>query len=322
MKENIFIVNGPFVFYSVKYILENFNSFKEEKNIVLIFSKKKYSINIKNKNYQYFFFETGSIFKYIRALLYFKFLLKKIMSNKTQKHLYIANASHFSSNYLLFNDFFYSYNLLPEGIANYYLAKPNKKTMYLKKILGNITKLPYYQYDTHLSGCEEKEFDCVFTFSEQNLYTKAKKTILIKPNKLPNNLNKAYEHVLILDQELESILPKNDILEINTILESFIIENKLTYLYKAHPNQKKTTRSDFIKKISLAKTINDNKPIELLIEDLTPRVVISFLSSALVNIKILYPEIECIALGEKIYERNKKYQFILNLYKLHNIKLY
>jgi hypothetical protein len=90
-------------------------------------------------------------------------------------------------------------------------------------------------------------------------------------------------------------------------------------LYKPHPAKcNQTTPTEFRKRV---KIITSPLPVEMLIENLHTNEVISYCSSALLNISDLYPEIRCISVGFNRIAKKYNEKYLLELFQSRKIHL-
>jgi hypothetical protein len=260
-----------------------------------------------------------------------KFLLACLaIASKSKFHKYnliLPHPDHLLGNTLFFNKNAQSISLLEDGILNYYNYKQAhaiaKKSEQRRK-LTRFTPFSYTIYTGHLSGvdnCPTPELYGWFTDPEQ-IIKKSKFKHLNKINlpassEQPANLNNT---VLLLEQPLEKFLNETTAQFIRSKTKKFIEENFSEVIIKPHP-QHTSTDSNIKNKVDFS--FESNIPIEEIILKINPAAVISFCSTALINISKISSNTKCISIGiNEITNELPDVQKIKDLFLKNNIELH
>ncbi len=232
-------------------------------------------------------------------------IIKKIRNSATEFHVFIPHAYHAIANYLAFYSNPDTINLLPDGILNYFDGKVGNRQYFqmVKKKILFLLGGRYHCYRGNLTGCEYLKFHSHYAFSDKALYTKVGKQILINLPQIftPDDRTK----IFILDQPLHN-LPQKASFRIQKALQNYLGEDKGLWIYKPHRDQEVCNIS--ISEFSSSITVNKFKIAEYIIKDFPIAEIVSISSSALITLKIMYPDIPCVAIGlNVVIENNPKH---------------
>lgn len=247
-------------------------------------------------------------------------VLKFIKRQRNNVSFFIPHTNSFTANYLYYStnneiNFYY------EGLLNFYSYKHHfqKKEILLKKIISSILGFKYVFEPT------------IFPIGENNY----KKFYTVLPTETLGNMSKKVEISLRNDISLEP--PKSRRLIIlggepsylsnDQLNQQFLAFRKLVdtnfstfeKYYKMHPREELDSYSKFFFDF---KKLGWENPIEDIISSINPQVIISYPSSALINLKLMFPHIKL----KVIYFKNelkghKIYSTIVDFYKKIGIEL-
>ena len=277
----------------------NFVSDISAKNIVCCFTSDVDWLKL-NKNIKQVNIESSSILSMFFSFFRFRNELKKIIAEYSEIDIYISHPFHVISNYLFFHPKITNRYIFEDGIMNYYDAQvPKTKKMkeLIKRAVSRVLGFPFTDYQGFLSGVGERPYDGAYLSYPSSA---VKKECLGKLTQVraaaTSGLNLKHDRILFLDQPTDAFMDaetkKNAVLQ---LLDE--CEGKSVY-YKPHPSDTSNPQWPSLNIIALQQGLK-SMPAELVINEILPGKVISFSSSALINIKSLYPDIECISIGTK-----------------------
>lgn len=222
-------------------------------------------------------------------------LVRILIVTRGQFDVYMPHPGHIYSNYLFFKYIkekkIYLYE---DGLLNYYDAvQSNSFVGIFKRVFAYLCGLRYRDYPGHLAGYDAGQYDGAFLSMPDKAVRKDRLGSLCHLDFAANFFIPNDYTVIFLDQDVSGRLT---ILErkksVKRMLESFPGKN-FTYYYKPH--------HDFSSELSEIMLSLDsdlqNLPVEMMIERLRPSHVVSFYSSALVNIKNSWPAVKCVSLA-------------------------
>ncbi len=312
--KTLIIANGPLVLYMAIKAIEH-GLINEDECEILYISKNPLTpdqvIEFVPRRVRFVQF-SSDIIGQVKIILYIKFKLSPASHTNIEK-VYFANLCSIATNHFAFAVKNVRYFLIVEGIANIYLPSLRDVTsrcgILVKQIFAYTFGLKYRMFDGPISGVDAIKYEGVVSIHSFPATFKGIKTWHLDRN---FTSSKVKEKIAVL-------LDASRVGFINHIMIKRLIENELTKLsrtgyrifYKNHPGDK---REFFLnvekdKKIFIKYQIEDissSIPIEMLIEKLNIDTVIGFSSSALVTIRLLFPEVRCISIGTK-YLSNSKY---------------
>lgn len=259
--------------------------------------------------------------KFVKYLLAAKQI--KIILKKENTIYYIPHALNPLTNHIFFHPSTPDICVYSDGIANYYDANTelfstawhNKKRLIAKLIgLENTT------FKGHITATNIRKAKCGYFFHPENIahINHYEKTIPLENLLKINLITPIKGRILLLDQPLERLKERDGEYLKASILEHLLNLGSEIY-YKPHHDQ--TTKS-IDTTIYNIKTINSKDSAEELIPIIKPQYVISFFSSALINIKLLHPNIECYFFGADLLQlpKNNKQTKLSEIMKEFGVK--
>ncbi|WP_297804564.1 polysialyltransferase family glycosyltransferase [uncultured Polaribacter sp.] len=232
---------------------------------------------------------------FFKQILVFRRLNKQILKFKNVKiSYYYVDLAHILSNSIFFNFCnIESRYILEDGLLNYYKLSLKNKMLSKRSV----------NYLLVFFGLKTKKFEGDITGIEMNIvnnqYVYFPKLALVPGKSLQIPFNK-YSYplnnkVLVLGQEpIVSFISKNDYLN---SLKKVITEVKkefenFDFYYKPHHHGKKDLAKKTLKK-ELGNSlfyIDENQPIHKIIKNIQPSMVVSFGSTASLNLKLILPD--------------------------------
>jgi len=294
---NIYIVFTPFQAISASEIQKQ-KLLKGEHVTFCFLKKDAWNEEILGRNTVYLY---GSNAKQrLLNLRAFRKQTEEMMRNNKEVNAIISHAFHPAANYLMFSKRITSRYIMPEGILNYYHRQIDLKFgvgMLAKKAACATIGFPYKIYNGHLSGHETGRYDAAFCFRRKGLVTTGKVSHEIQFTQRQEQPH-GKKVAMILDQDIESILPKKIASTMRRMLEEYIKEQEFDIIYhKSHYTQQETGK-DTDNKPS-PNILDKNTPAEIYINKIHPTHIVSFISSALLHAKLINPSIYSIAIYPK-----------------------
>ena len=271
------------------YINELLNNINSSDYIILEIYKNKILDNNKNL----IRYNSSNKLEFFQNLYKIKNQLKKIKKDQKNIHYYIPHPIHIITNFIGFSllrkeD---KISLVADGIMNYYncdVIRFKNKMLFLK-FFSYLININYKVFNDHCTAYNIINYDTLFVLhgkgiSSLNNSMKLKVLKIKKLQKLQTN------NSLILGQPYLNSDVKNKLIIKQIELISKKSEN---IFYKPHPSEKINIDTLSLLNKYKIEVINGNKPIEENLNEYS--IYISTTSSALMNIKIINPNIECIA---------------------------
>lgn len=203
-------------------------------------------------------------------------------------NLYIPHICHFASNFPALSGRCHTVNIYEEGIANYYDAVSSCWDIsFLKKVMSFLVALPFKSYSGHITGLDFYSVHSTLSSRPEKLVFKSKLGKLHKVHISVghNDSKRCPFKVLFLDQPINLERDKKYYL-LKHVVE--LLGDCVTVYYKPHHDSSSTY--DFME--SLPKHYAD-MPAEKLVAIEDYSTVISFFSSALINIQAIFEGVGC-----------------------------
>lgn len=233
--------------------------------------------------------------KAVLSFLHFAFLVHRLTFTRKPFDVYIPHPGHILSNHLFFSKSPKKRVLLYEdGLLNYYDATvKNPFVGRTKKLLARACGLRYRNYIGHLAGYDAGQYDGAYLSMPDRAVRKECLGTLQRLHFPTHPFKLKKKTILFLDQDVSTILaPEEREACLAEMLERYP-QKDYSYYYKAHHDHASQLSERMTELASSLKSL----PAEMLIERLRPSHVISFFSSALINIKNSWPEVECVSLA-------------------------
>ena len=294
---NLFIGFTPYHSFVCKKIIE------ETKDTILCIFTKGWPQTTK-KYHKIGYFPQNKLlrsFFYPLSLLLFSIYIK-IIARKKSINVYIPHPKNPFTNFITYTQV-NSINIYEDGIMNYYDVKSsNYEIKDLNIKIMKLCKLKYKDYQGHLTGLEFLKINKYYLSRPEFavLSNKAQKKVCL--HVLKNKKLLVKKRILFLDQSTDNFFSRKIRNEKLKIMFSIYSPSEYEYLYKPHHDY-----SDNFLTNKISKDL-EVKPAEEVVEALLPEIVISFFSSALINIKMSYPNIKCYWIAADMVEisRNTK----------------
>lgn len=296
---NIYIVFTPFQAISASEIQKQ--KLLKGDHVTFCFLKKKaWNEELLGRNTVYL--HGANAKQRLLNLRIFRKQAEEMIRDYKEANAIISHAFHPAANYLMFSNRVTSRYIMPEGILNYY-----HRPIDLKLGIGMLTRkaacatigFPYKIYSGHLSGHETGRYDAAFCFRSKGLITTGRVNHEIQITRSPTPTH-GKRIAMILDQDIESLLPKEIALTMRKMLDKYIEEQSFDAIYqKPHYTQQETDKKNIKSPLNI---LGKDAPAEIYIKEIQPTHIISFISSALLHAKLMNPSIHAIAIYPKIAE--------------------
>lgn len=291
---NIYVVFTPFQAISASEIQKQ-NSLEGD-NVTFCFLKKdEWNEDLLGENTIYL--HGNNIIQSVSNMNKFKNKVEEIMSRYVEVNAIISHALHPAANYLMFSKAIAHRHIMPEGMLNYCQRFIDLKLtihMLMRKFACASIGFPYKTYRGHVSGHETGLYDSAFYFRKECFVTTGKVNHEIQLTKVEErSCNK--KTLMILDQDIESLLPGNLSLKMRKTLDDYIDQQNFDAIYYK-PHYTKNAGNRCIKNKDKLIILDKNIPAEIYITKIYPTHIISFFSSALLHAKLINPSIHSIAI--------------------------
>ncbi|GEM_PF-3551357 len=336
---NIFVAIAPVQLLAISSIIKQMSPDSHIVNICFVFYKS--DIDFEIPNCTVFKYNTRGLRAYFAAMTQFRRKIKQLLRRKEKLSVYIPHPYHLPTNYLLFGIKEKEAYLIPDGILNYYESKITIKpllTMLVKCVLAWVLGINYTPYTGHLTAFDKRVYSGVYTFNPDGLLTDCGQIRIIRTEKEQFRNDKKI--CLFLDQDIESLLSKKDSEKMRAALYQYLASGEFDeILYKSHPSVSThlTPRPPSLKGKGencsplcsgegvgwgQITPIYSTLPAEMLISQYCPTEVISYVSSALINIRDIYPDIACTSVGlNKLLAVNPRIKPLYELFVRKNIRI-
>lgn len=229
------------------------------------------------------------------TFLHFAVVIRRLIARGCALDVYMPHPGHILSNFLFFASIpgkrIYIYE---DGLLNYYDADVNNAFVgKTKRLLARVGGLPYRDYTGHLAGYDAGSYDGAFLSMPDKAVRKDRLGTLHRLNFETHALALRRNTILFLDQDVSSRMSPEEREQCIATMLSAYPSTDYIYYYKPHHDHT-SLLSEAMQ--PLAPELR-SLPAEMLIERLCPSHVISFFSSALINIKRGWPNVQSVSLA-------------------------
>ncbi len=299
---HIYVAVAPLQLLAISAMLRNMEPQKHcDDHICFVFSRSDPAF--KPPHCRLFQYNTAGLWRLLRAIRRFKLEIWRIQRRYDALSVYLPHPYHLPTNYLLFGLKNRSAYLIPDGLLNYHdrrIRFGQFAPMLAKSVLALGLGLWYRPYIGHLTAYEQKVYQGVYTFNPDGLVTDTGKLcrISLDPGFTPDPAGSGSSVCLVLDQDIESLVTADEARQMRALLQDHLKAGDFEAIYyKGHPSLVGGKPLVDVPGLAPVHFIRSALPVELLIPDYAPAEVVSFFSSALLNIRDIYPWIRCTAIG-------------------------
>jgi hypothetical protein len=245
-----------------------------------------------------FFSARGAVFRalsYIASCLYFSLRIHGLFLRGCKVHLYAPHPSNIFTNYLFFARHTASVNVYEDGLLNYYDVPASRGGISQGlKCLALLCGIPYRNYPGHLAGYDARRVDSLFVFRVGAVVSRKKVGAVVQLSAVGGSVEPVARRVLFLDQDVSRFIPAAQRAVLLARMLAIYPPGEYEYFYKGHHDFASTCVDMRCLSPELA-----SRPAELVVVELRPEIVVSFFSSALLNIKGAFPGVKCLALAAR-----------------------
>lgn len=258
----------------------------------------------------------GRSISYALSLIYFLMYVRVLIFFKRPIHLYVPHPNNAFSHPLFFLDVLESVNIYEDGLANYYDARSTFLNVgLLSRVIIKFFGFKISKMNGHLAGYDLRYINELYLSHGDLAVGKKKVGRVVTLSPAPSLTEFDPGVVLFLDQNTEGVLSSEEReRRIEKLLNSY---NSEIFYYKPH--------HDFFTNFKCMRQLTVDlrqMPAEELVSVLSAGVVVSFYSSALINIKALYPRVRCISIAADAIEikRDGEHQSLSSLFSKSGIE--
>jgi hypothetical protein len=300
-KLNLFLPITPYTLSIAENLIKNDIVSSNNKNILVNPHGLAYNNELWNEIYEYNCsreVSSNSFFRYynfLKQIIVFSRLNKKIEKFKNSPiNFYYVDLAHVLTNSIFFSfNNIESRNIIEDGLLNYYKLSLKDKMLsksYINTLLS-LFGLKTKKFEGDITGVEMKIVNNQYVYFPK-LALSPEKNLQIPYNKHSYSLN---NRILVLGQEpiISFISKKNYLNSLKKVIEDTTKDfENFEFYYKPHHHGEKKIAKKMLKK-ELGNSlfyIEENKPVHAIIEDIKPSVVVSFGSTASLNLKLILPD--------------------------------
>ncbi|WP_373388706.1 hypothetical protein [Pseudomonas alcaligenes] len=243
-----------------------------------------------------FFSGRGPVFRalsYVASCLYFSLRIHSLFLRGYKVHLYAPHPSNIFTNYLFFARRTASVNVYEDGLLNYYDVPASRGGVSQGlKCLALLCGIPYRHYSGHLAGYDARRVDSLFVSRAGAVVSREKVGAVMQLSAVGGSIEPVARRVLFLDQDVSRFIPTAQRAALLARMSALYPPGEYEYFYKGH--------HDFVAAGVDMRSLSPelaSRPAELVVGDLRPEIVVSFFSSALLNIAETFPGVKCLALA-------------------------
>lgn len=244
-------------------------------------------------------------FEVLRAFRRTYRTLRALRAAAAKVHAYIPHAYNSIANDLVFGLRADCVSLLPDGLLNYYDARIDRPAQYLHMLaLAVVSRLlggSYRPVAGDLIARSRIDYTDCHVFSTRGLTTAVGNVRLLAFPR--EDFEPVAGRTLFLDQPAELLRPAAR--EALGRQLSAALRDARELLYKPHPTQRSRNVADNDALVLQEVTVRE--PVERLVAQLKPDRVAGIYSSALITLKLMYPELPVVSIGmEHFIARNPR----------------
>lgn len=218
--------------------------------------------------------------------------LKKLRAVASRLEAAVPHVYHSLGNFLAFSLNPDALDLLPDGLLNFYDARPNDKqrrSMRYKRLGTRLLGARYQPYDGNLTAMELLDYRRQYVFTERKLFTQARELTRLV---IPVAEAATGDDLFFIDQPLDDLSAERRA-RLDRAIEAFVGCDRAV-LYKPHRDQVSPSiqlppqRLTALPKTDIA---------EYVLQQHGASEVVGIYSSALLTLKIIYPQLPCTSIG-------------------------
>lgn len=243
-----------------------------------------------------FFWKRNSILRGVSHLisyLYFSFLLRFVLHRIGSVHVYVPHPCNVFSNLAFFSNRVETVNIYEDGLLNYYdVDSARGKVTFSQRLLPFLSGTPFQYYSGHLAGYDARNVEVLYVSRSTQVVASKKVGKIVQLDANAQRIEVIKMRVLFLDQDVSCFISASRRRELISLMFKRYPPERYQYVYKGHHDYNAS-------KFGMTELQRDlaTLPAELIIPYLKPEFVISFFSSALLNIASNYSNVTCVSLA-------------------------
>lgn len=243
------------------------------------------------------FFSVGRFraVSYVISLALLSAFLRTLWLRNYVVNVYLPHPASLLSNYIFFSDRVASVNIIEDGLANYYDVNSDRVTIGRGvRLLGSLIGLPYRNYSGHLIGYDTGRVDIAYLSRPEEAVCREKALMCgVKNDDYYSGAIRG--RILFLDQDISVSVDSGLRQKLLAKMFEMYPLRSYVYFYKRH--------HDYCDLIDGMEFVDSDLPAEELVDYLKPELVISFCSSALLN--LAGRGVSCLSLASRFVSISK-----------------
>ncbi|MBU3057068.1 hypothetical protein [Pseudomonas indica] len=230
---------------------------------------------------------------YLLSFIYFTFWVRRALWSGRELHIYVPHPSNIFTNFVFFSKHVSSVNIYEDGLLNYYDADSSRgRVSFFLKLFAWLCGVPFKKYAGHLAGYDARKVRSIYVSRADGVVGREKVDNVVQLRPVNLSIDFVKGRVLFLDQDVRAFLSVG--CKESLVLKMFEVypPERYQYFYKGHHDYQ-----NLIGGMVSLPSKNALLPAEVVVPELKPEVVVSFFSSALLNIVSAFPNIHCVALA-------------------------
>ncbi len=218
--------------------------------------------------------------------------LKRLKAVAARLEVAVPHVYHSLGNFMAFSLNPDALDLLPDGLLNFYDARPSdeqRRSMRHKRLVARLLGARYQPHKGNLTAMEQLEYRRQYVFTERKLYTQAREQIKLE---IPVAEAASGDDLFFIDQPLDDLSDERRN-RLNQAIEGFVGGDRAV-LYKPHRDQ--INPSIQLPQNQLT-VLPKTDVAEYVLQQHGASEILGIYSSALITLKIIYPEIPCTSIG-------------------------
>jgi hypothetical protein len=230
---------------------------------------------------------------YVASFVYFLLVVRFWMFKGVRIEVYVPHPKNIFSNFLFFSRKVAVVNIYEDGLLNYYDAPAEKaKVKGFLRLVSWLCGASFQEFSGHLAGYDTCRVSGLYVSRESKVVArdKVKEVIQVVSDSKP--VVPVAGRILFLDQDVSSFFSLEERAKIVDVMLRLYPLDAYTYYYKAHHDFKDNSLA-----MNQLEENLEGLPAESIVGELQPQLVVSFFSSALLNIAVLHSNVKCISLA-------------------------
>ncbi|MBC9251079.1 hypothetical protein A9179_12410 [Pseudomonas alcaligenes] len=230
---------------------------------------------------------------YLLSFVHFALRVRWFWLKGADIELYAPHPGNIFSNYLFFSAKVRAVHVYEDGLLNYYDAPAEKFSLGRSlRRLAALGGLPYRDFSGHLAGYASGRVDTLYVSRAARVVARQQVRQVVQLASTAAAISPVAGRVLFLEQNTAAFISAEQREELLARMFALYPRDRYAFFCKGHHDFAGDGLGMENLDAELAKL-----PAEQVVQQLRPQVVVSFFSSALLNIASVHPEIDCVALA-------------------------